>query len=209
MPDPDNTTGLSPVLADDDPEPLFKRLYDLRRQRQAIDTEIKQLLNDIRGGKGDGRPVWNCKRCGHEWLGLWANRPPRGCPRCGSTGWMEEPLNARARRPSDPPNPRWKVKAKHRTPDTPAPVVQAPAPTPVPPASTATKVDGLTPPPKLGSLVPSQSVRFAEDGGVAELADAPSKGEGESIGGAVPTIDSLEGSNPSPATNTVEKKDGP
>jgi hypothetical protein len=65
------------------------------------------------------RPRWHCLRCGHDWTGNSLAHPPARCLRCRSFYWDREPEKpSLARKPSDPPNPKWDVKTPRiaRTP---------------------------------------------------------------------------------------------
>jgi predicted nucleic acid-binding Zn-ribbon protein len=91
-------------------EALVKELYQLRLERIHIEEKINRLLGSLPDGMSNVtlRPLWGpCTRCGHTWRGHWRNLPPRGCPRCGSSGWRVESTRPDARHPGDPPNPRW------------------------------------------------------------------------------------------------------
>jgi hypothetical protein len=58
------------------------------------------------------RPTWHCLRCGYDWVGNSLAHPPARCLRCRSFYWDREPEKpSLARKPSDPPNPKWKVMA--------------------------------------------------------------------------------------------------
>lgn len=162
-------------LSEAELDALARELYDLRAQRGMLDEKINRLLGKLHPDQE--RPQWGpCTRCGHEWRGLWPHRPPRGCPRCGSTGWRVAPMSPNSRRPGDPPNPKWHKNRRTGLPSDPDNVLGRktrharsnvvekmtfqPAPT------------GLTPPPKLEevmppasarpTLVPPPQVRFAE-----------------------------------------------
>ena len=68
-------------------EDELTELYRLRREKGQIERRIQEILGRQLVGVDD-RPTWGpCTRCGHVWRGHWPNRPPRGCARCGSTGW--------------------------------------------------------------------------------------------------------------------------
>jgi hypothetical protein len=58
------------------------RIQFLRRQRKAIDAELRHLL-----GSSLPRPQFHCLRCGYDWRGLYANRPPEHCSRCHTKNW--------------------------------------------------------------------------------------------------------------------------
>lgn len=53
-----------------------------------------------------------CLRCGYKWGARdpWL-RPP-SCARCGSHAWDQAPQRSTARKPTDPPNPNWKLREK-------------------------------------------------------------------------------------------------
>jgi predicted nucleic acid-binding Zn-ribbon protein len=133
---------------------IVDELSSLRRQRKQIDERIRAILGRV-ASDTDERPIWGpCTRCGHTWKGHWAGRPPRGCPRCGSTGWDRAPQTSRHRSPDDPPNPKWGKYKKRRQPELET----------RPPVATLRR---LTPPPRpedsmRRGMVPPPSVRFAE-----------------------------------------------
>jgi hypothetical protein len=56
----------------------------------------------------DPRPINECKRCSYLWRQQEVDVRSRFCPRCGSASWDIAPTRSNARRPEDPPNPRWK-----------------------------------------------------------------------------------------------------
>jgi hypothetical protein len=64
----------------------------------------------------DPRPVRECKRCSYIWRQAEVQGAPIWCPRCGSAAWDRVPRTVRARRPSDPPNPRWKQRKRQSPP---------------------------------------------------------------------------------------------
>lgn len=174
-------------------EALVTRLFNLRQQRAAIDTEISQILlqiplqSEADKFRSHDRPTWGpCTRCGYIWRGNWANHPPRGCARCGSTGWQVEPTASNTRHPDDPPNPRWEEKRKKGKKERKPPVVRTastPATAkwddqwgyqtkPIPVAETPPRVSSIPAPPKLDEIyvrptplhyVPPARDRFAED----------------------------------------------
>lgn len=74
----------------------------------AIAKEIMRLQQQLADLRNAPRPMWHCKRCGQDWRGQSAANPPLRCARCASAYWMKEPLHPNARRPTDPPNPRWR-----------------------------------------------------------------------------------------------------
>lgn len=90
-----------------DIESAATELSALRNQRATIDARIKSILSLFPEGT-DLRPEWHCERCEHTWRGQDPLRPPRGCPNCGSTGWRFASSRPNARRPGDPPNPKWR-----------------------------------------------------------------------------------------------------
>jgi hypothetical protein len=103
-----------PSLIRDEFVSAVRRLGELHSQDLKIDQEMRELIAQLEllsptppaGPKN--RPFWGpCTRCAHHWRGHDPNHPPRGCPRCGSTGWRIPPTTGNARRPTDPPNPRW------------------------------------------------------------------------------------------------------
>ena len=75
------------------PQSPEARIQFLRHQRRAIDAELRHLL-----GTALPRPRYHCLRCGQDWQGLYANRPPAHCTRCHSRGWRTEPKVPRAKR---------------------------------------------------------------------------------------------------------------
>src|SRR5205823_263419 len=137
-------------------------MLDIRKERAEIEDEMERMLGLCRSvPPGEPRPLWRCRRCGHEWLGYWPKRPPCGCPRCHSIHWRDDPLLSTARRPSDPPNPKWyqprqtREKRLRLTRESPR----------VPPRDVPT-IPGLEPPPKLRDvmkLVAPEAVRFADN----------------------------------------------
>lgn len=165
-------------------ESLIRELFELRQERMVIDEKIKRLLGNLPDHL-DLRPTWGpCTRCAHVWKGHYPNMPPRGCPRCGSTGWRLPPLTKKARRPEDPPKPRWGKNRKTGLPTNPENVVsrkshrlklerEANARMLAASASSIRivreSVGGLTPPPKLSEVLRAtrvpDSVRFADHSG--------------------------------------------
>lgn len=163
-------------------DPAVEELLALRKQRRELQERIEYLTSQV-ALPYDDRPTWGpCTRCGHTWKGHWANHPPRGCARCGSTGWAIPPQNPNARVPSDPPNPRWNKNRKTGKPTDPENVLgrktrkqRAAAKMIMEPAihlpdrelmNVRPLASPLTPPPKLAevapALVPKPEVRFAE-----------------------------------------------
>lgn len=86
---------------------IYIRLHALRRERAAMDIEIRMLEGQL-GLVVGGRPAWTCLRCGHIWRGYRTGIPPAHCARCHSPSWSQPPVGLNDRRPSDPPNPKWR-----------------------------------------------------------------------------------------------------
>lgn len=114
------------------------------------------------------RPSYHCLRCGKDWIGFNIDYPPVRCARCRSFYWNREPIRAHARRPSDPPNPKWKEPKGHapkmttlpRLPKLPRPLADPPN-LRRPMADTAPR--GLPPPPRADDvpLVAREPYTFA------------------------------------------------
>lgn len=137
---------------------LFRLYHSLRIKRNELETWMRQILERIRKECGDSYPYYHCRRCGHDWRGRLVGKRARACPRCHSASWDEEPVLATARRPADPPNPKWYSRKK--------PMERNKGPRPVEPAP----VDpyALPPPPR---YVPPKSVRFGEEEPSGEAAN--------------------------------------
>lgn len=105
------------------------------------------------------RPSYHCLRCGKDWIGFNIDYPPVRCARCRSFYWNREPIRAHARRPTDPPNPKWKEPKAHTSkpmrPATPKREYSVPR-LPDFPARTAAP-RGLPPPPRadFDDLIPA------------------------------------------------------
>jgi predicted nucleic acid-binding Zn-ribbon protein len=162
---------------------LLERIREisiLTEQRDDLNERLRMLRATLPSNV-DTRPQYGpCTRCGHVWRGHSIIRIPRGCPRCGSTGWRIPPIAKNARRPTDPPNPRWGKNRRTGLPADPENVLGrktrklqlaagSDAPTP------AKRSRGLTPPPKLEdvkmTLVPPPRIRFAEPSGTSSVAE--------------------------------------
>jgi len=165
------------TIAQPDPElaQAWDRYLALRDKRNALEAEMQECLMAFRGEGKWTKPIFHCRRCGHDWKGRWIKKPPSACPRCHSIGWAKDPVMSTARRPDMAPNPRWYVRGGDQR--KPTPIRKEPAPqepvyafgfktgTPQNPPGLE-----LAPPPKLSdvakespSLVPPRDVRFAED----------------------------------------------
>jgi hypothetical protein len=129
---------------------------------------MQECLMAFRGEGKWSKPLFHCRRCGHDWKGRWIKKPPSACPRCHSIGWAKDPVMSTARRPDMAPNPRW-----YRRAGDPIPIRQEPIreePVYRRPSAAVPLGLELAPPPKLSdvvkespSLVPPRDVRFAED----------------------------------------------
>jgi hypothetical protein len=157
-----------PALSVAEEDALQQELSSLRQQHSTITTRIREIVSHL-GGRpfksGATRPLWGpCTRCNYTWLGNWPHTIPRGCPRCGSTGWRVPPGDRKnARKPGDPPGRRWKGRRMQDTP----PKRKFPARRQRIASFAGVEEMRLTPPPKppvieKPSLVPAQSVRFAD-----------------------------------------------
>jgi hypothetical protein len=190
----------SPTLTTMTTDDLLAQLARLRDQRGLVDEQIREVLNRMPDGV-ELRPVWGpCTRCAHTWRGFISFSPPRNCPNCGSAGWRIPPIRSTARRPSDPPNPRWKRNRRTGLPRDPENVlgrkdrmrqaIQNTVESILPAWQHAQrhaerqglpKIVELAPPPKMAevapsllasSLVPPPDVRFD---GIAESAYVPAQ----------------------------------
>src|SRR5256885_2714415 len=104
--------SIPPPEDENDQAAIVHKIRLLQQERAHLDEQIKLLRGSVPRGThievADHRPTWGpCTRCAHVWRGHWPNQPPRGCPRCGSSGWRVPPTRADARHPDDPPNPNW------------------------------------------------------------------------------------------------------
>ena len=158
---------INTVAEPDDLTSIVRELRDLRERYAEMYGRIMFLRKLVPKGT-NVRPMRGpCTRCGHTWRGRYVNILPRGCPRCGSTGWQLLPIYKNARRPGDPPNPKWQKNRKTGLPNDPENVLGRK--TYVRPArkvkvtSSSQEFVSLTPPPMRITLVPPPRVRFAEE----------------------------------------------
>lgn len=154
---------------------LIRELGELRLNHAENTARIRDISRQLGGripATNARRPLWGpCTRCAYTWRGRFPFLIPRNCPRCGSAGWNTPISDTKkhVRRPGDPPNKRWANLNEYKRAHGQA--VQGRG-HPKLARRRVARVESfagveemrLPPPPKPPSLVPSQSVRFADAG---------------------------------------------
>ena len=148
----------------------LNEVAELRAEKERIDKRISDLLvGTIYEPVPSSR--FMCLRCGYgdtmngqpEWIS-YSGRVPKSCSRCHSTAWMDPPTS-RSRRPSDPPNPKWRRYAgiKSRTAHNPPPASVRPPAEPIIPITLRRfeppRAPGLPPPPPATRLSPQPRIQ--------------------------------------------------